>query len=151
MSCRELKSLTAEGTVVARSRLRSGKNEQRETMNTSDTEIETHDAHASEAPIVQELQQKLTIAAKELETVRAKLTSQLQQTMEMAEYAKEQSEEQRQRAQSLESELVGKSQAIQELEEELGREKEQWETIRMRTELDGLRQLEDIRQQFNRE
>ena len=67
----------------------------------------------------------------------------------MAEYAKEQSEEQRRIAQAIEHELTGKSQAMRELEEEFGREKEQWETIRMRTELDGLRQLEDIRQQFD--
>ena len=46
---------------------------------------------------------------------------------------------------------MGKSQAIQELEEELRREKEQWEMMRMRTELDGLRQLEDVQQQFDRE
>jgi hypothetical protein len=44
---------------------------------------------------------------------------------------------------------MGKSQAIQELEDEIGREKEQWDTIRMRTELDGLRQLEDVRRQFD--
>ena len=144
MSRRELKSLTAEGTVVTRSRLRSGKHEQPETMSTSESETETHDADASEAPIVQELWQKLTIAAKELETVRTELTTQLQQTIEMAEYAKEQSEEQRRIAQAIEHELTGKSQAMRELEEEFGREKEQWETIRMRTELDGLRQLEDI-------
>ena len=35
------------------------------------------------------------MAAEEVETVRAELTSQLQQTVEMAEYAKEQSMEQR--------------------------------------------------------
>ena len=46
---------------------------------------------------------------------------------------------------------MGKSQAVQELEEELGREKEQWETMRMCIELEGLRQLEDVRQQLEQQ
>ena len=141
MSHREFKSLTSEGTVATRSRLRSGKHEQPETMSASESETETHDA---EAPLVQELQQKLTVAAGELETVRAEVTTQLQQTIEMAEHAKEESEEHRQRAHDLECELAGKSQVIYQLEEEFGREKEQWETIQMWIELDGLKQLEDV-------
>ena len=151
MSRRELRSLTSEGTVATLSRLRSGKHEQPATMSTSDLETETHEDDAPETPLVQELRQKLAIVATELETVRAELTTQLQQTIEMADNAKEESEEQRRRAQDLECELETKSQVVHELEEELGREKEQWETIRMRTELDGLKQLEDVRRQFDRE
>ena len=101
-------------------------------MSASDSETETRDTN--ETPMVQELRQKLTLAAEELEKVKAELTCQLQQTMEVAEYAKEQSEEQRQRTQSLERELTGK-----------------WEAVRMRTELNGLRELDDVRQQFDRE
>ena len=49
----------------------------------------------------------------------------------------------------MESELMGKSQAMRKLEDEFGQEKERWETIRIRTELDGLRQLEDVRRKFD--
>ena len=85
MSCWELKSLTAEGRVVTRSQLRSGKHEQPEM---SQSETDTHDANASEALIVQELRKDMTIVAEELEVVRTEFTILLQQTMEMAEYAK---------------------------------------------------------------
>ena len=136
--------------VAKRSRLRSGKHEQPATVSTSDPETETHDDDAPESPLVQKLWQKLAMAATELETIRAELTTQLQQTIEMADNAKEDSGEQRCRTQDLECELETKSRVMHELEEELGREKEQWEMIRMRTELDRLKQLEDVRRQFNR-
>ena len=110
----------------------------------------THDINASGTTAIQELQQKLAMGAEEVKTVKADLTSQLQQTMEVAEYAKEQCEEERRQAQAMESELIGKSQAIQELEDKFRQEKEWWGTIRMWTELDGLRQLEDVRKQFDR-
>ena len=47
-----------------------------------------------------------------------------------------------QRAQSLEDELTEKAQTLREVKEEYGRAKEFWETVRMKTELDGLKQLE---------
>ena len=95
MSHRKLKSLTAEGLVVTRNRLRSGKHEYRETMSTSDIDEVTHNANASGAAAIQELQQKLAMAAEEVKTVKADLTSQLQQAMEVAEYAKEQCDEEK--------------------------------------------------------
>ena len=91
------------------------------------------------------------MAAEELKAVRADLTTQLQQMREASKQAKEECEEQREKARDLESELNAKQQTLQEMEEEFGREKETWGTIRMKTELDGLKQLEEVRQQFDRE
>ena len=79
---------------------------------------ETH--NTEETALTQELRQKLTMSAAELEAVRAELTTQLQQAMEMADAAEEEShEEQKIRVQNLESEVAAKSQALYELENEL--------------------------------
>ena len=108
-------------------------------MSTSDIDEVTHDADASGAAALQELQQKLAMAAEEVKAVKEDVTRQLQQTMEVAEYTKEQCEEEKRRAQAMESELMGKSQAMQELEDDFG---QRWETIWMRTELDGGNQIQ---------
>ena len=93
----------------------------------------------------------MIMAATELEAVREDLTAQVQQAIGMADRAKEESEEQRRKAQDFEYELTAKSRIIHDLEQDFGREKEQWEATLMRTELDGLRELEDIRRKFDRE
>ena len=59
---------------------------------------------------MQELKQKLGMAADELEVVRGDLTAQLQQMREATEQAQKECEEQRLWAHGLESELVSKSQ-----------------------------------------
>ena len=150
MSQRELRSLNSGGTIpgTTHSRLRSGAVEQPRTMSASESEpaIESPE-DVAEAPLVQELRQKLEMAAEE----RCDLSVQLQQMREASEKAKDECEEQRQRAQSLEDELTEKAQTLREVEEEYGRAKEFWETVRMKTELDGLKQLEEVRQQFELE
>ena len=54
---------------------------------------------------LQELQQKLMMAAEEVECVRADYEEQLQQTRQMAESAKEESEEQHCKVHNLKREL----------------------------------------------
>lgn len=80
--------------------------EQPRTMSTSGSkpEIETPEG-ATEAPLVQELRQKLQMVAEELESVRGDLSVQLQQMKETYENSKDECEEQKKRAQNLECEL----------------------------------------------
>ena len=93
MSRRELKGLTTDGAApkLTLTRLRSGKG--MDPPVTSDSN--THE-DGDEGPEVQELRQKLTMAAEELETVRAELTRQLHETQETDEASKEEVEEERQ-------------------------------------------------------
>ena len=100
MSLRELKGLTTEGAAPELTRLRSGK--RMDPPVTSDSNTHEDGAEGAE---VQELRQKLTMAAEELEAVRVELTKQLHQTQEMAEASKEENEEQRQEVRRLSLEL----------------------------------------------
>ena len=127
MSARELRSLGSMTTVA--SRLRSGTSAE-SGLNTMVDETEGD----SESREVQELQQKLLIIAEELEAVRSELTAELQQ-------AKQETETERQRAAELEREVDRLSTgAASELD-----------AVKMRMELDRLRQVEELRRQFDRE
>lgn len=93
MSLRDLKSLTTEVAVVpTRSRLRSGTVSEQKLIAMS--ESNTRDDGADRAEVLQ-LRQQLTATEEELETVQTELTMQLQQARQMAEEAKEGSEEQK--------------------------------------------------------
>ena len=85
MSQRELKGLTTDGAApeLTLTRLHSGKR-----MDPSITSDSNTHEDGAEGPEVQELRQKLIMAAEELETVRAELTRQLRETQEMAEASK---------------------------------------------------------------
>ena len=102
MSKRELNSLIREGKVVTASRLQSGERTQVQ----QDTVIMMDDATVDP----QELQQKLTAAAEELQSVRADYERQLKQTRDMAERAKEYGKDQRRQVQELEQELEEETQ-----------------------------------------
>ena len=73
----------------------------------------THEDGAEGAQ-VQELRQKLAMAAEELEAVRAELTKQLHQTQEMAEASKEESKEQKHEVRRLSQELHERAKVIEE-------------------------------------
>ena len=130
----------------------------------------TRDSQASD---VWELREKLQMAQKELEWVRADLTrrleraeltaaeeragivDQLQQAQQMAETTKEDSEEQRCWTREAEQQLEEQGQEDADLHHRL-REAEnrigaKVEAIGLRLKLDGLRGLEEIRKKFNLE
>ena len=92
MSRRELKGLTTDRAAPKHTptRLHSGKG--MDPPITSDSNTHEDD---DEGPEVQELCQKLTMAAEELETVQAELTRQLHKMQETAEASKEVVKEQR--------------------------------------------------------
>ena len=104
------------GAELTLTRLRSGKR-----MDQSVTSDYITHEDGAEGAEVQELRQKLTVAAEasELETVRAELTKQLRQTQEMAEASKEEIKEQRQEVQRLSQELNERSKVIEDLEEQV--------------------------------
>ena len=149
MSLRELKGLSTEGAAprLTLTRLRSG--QRMDLPAVSDSNTHEDDAEGAE---VQELRQKLTMATEELETVRAELTSQLHQTRQMAEASKEETEEQRQEVLRLSQMIDSKLKTIQELEELLDQQKTQWteelEALKMKMELERLRQLDEVRRQL---
>ena len=153
MSLRELKSLTTEGAVVStRSRLRSGKNSEGESIVMSESNTQ---ADSAEGAGVLELRQQLAATAEELETVRNELSSQLHQARQMAEEAKEESEEQKQQVLQLSHELEQNSSQLSELKALQEQEKEQWakemDMLKMNLELERLRQLEEVRCRGDRE
>ena len=103
----------------------------------------------------QELQQQLTAEAEELQSVRANYEQQLQQVREMAENAKEYGEDQCRKVQELEQELEDKTERRKGIEKKLTDTIDGWsaaadkwnadmETMRMKLELDGLKQLEEV-------
>ena len=117
--------------MTTTSRLRSGVSTDA-TMDESNSEDATSEA--------QELQQKLTMATVELEMVWTTLTTELQQAKEEAEAVRQQAEAARRQAEELEREV-----------ERLMAERDLTENSKMRAELDKLRQIEDLRCQFDRE
>lgn len=149
MSLRELKGLNTEGAAPELTLARLRSRERMDPPVTSDSNTHEDGAEGAE---VQELRQKLAMAAEELETVRAELTKQLHQTQEMAEASKEESEEKRQEVRRLSLELEKRSRAVAELEECIDQQKEQWaeelEAVKMRMELERLRQLDEVRRQL---
>ena len=159
MSRRELNSLIREGAVTTASRLRSGESAQVQRDMNEDQTVDGMQETVSDS---QELQQKLVMAGEELETVRADYEQQLSQTREAAERAKEENEDQRHKILELKHELEEETQRRKEVECELAEVSEsvntvndKWsadmETMRMRIELDGLKQLEEVRRQFDKE
>ena len=92
MSFRELKNLSLDGEPqeLVSSRLRSGG---------SATVMSDSEVNDTEAGQAEELRQKLTMAQ---EKVRHDLMTEVEQVRRMAELAKEESEEQRHKAQALE-------------------------------------------------
>ena len=159
MSRRELSSLIREGAVTTASRLRSGESAQVQRDMDEDQTVDGMQETVSDS---QELQQKLVMAGEELETVRADYEQQLSQTREAAERAKEENEDQRHKILELKHELEEETQRRKEVECELAEVSEsvntvndKWsadmETMRMRIELDGLKQLEEVRRQFDKE
>ena len=89
----------------------------------------------------QELQQKLTMATEELEMVRTTLTTELQQAKEAV---RQQAEAAQRQAEELERE-------VEWLIAEADKECDLTENSKMRAELDKLRQIENLRCQFDRE
>ena len=94
--------------------------------------------------------------------MRADYEQQLSQTREAAERAKEENEDQRHKILELKHELEEETQRRKEVERELAEVSEsvntvndKWsadvETMRMRIELDGLKELEEVRRQFDKE
>ena len=125
------------------------------------------DSHASE---IQELREKLQMAQEEMELVRADLdkrlgqvqqaaaderadlTEQLRQAQLMAETAKEEGEEQRCKTQEAERQLDAQAKENEDLQRQLEETEQRAKTaIRLKIELEGLRQLEEVRRQFDRE
>ena len=128
------------------------------------------DSHASE---IQELREKLQMAQEEMELVRADLdkrlgqvqqaaaderadlTEQLRKAQLMAETAKEEGEEQRCKTQEAERQLDAQARENEDLQRQLEeteqRAKTEVDAIRLKIELEGLRQLEEVRRQFDRE
>ena len=154
MSTRELKSLTREGTSTTSSRLRSGGSSQLPQDTVITMEKETVGS--------QDLQQQLAEAAEELRSVQADYEQQLQQVREMAENAKEYGEDQCRKVQELEQELEEETKRRKGIEKKLSETIDGWsaagdkwdadmETMRMKLELDGLKQLEEVRKQFDKE
>ena len=159
MSRRKLNSFIREGAVTTASRLRSGESAQVQRDMDEDQTVDGMQETVSDS---QELQQKLVMAGEELETVRADYEQQLSQTREVAERAKEENEDQRHKILELKHELEEETQRSKEVECELAEVSEsvntvndKWsadmETMRMRIELDGLKQLEEVRRQFDKE
>ena len=157
MSRRELNSLIREGAVTTASRLRSGESAQVQRDMDEDQTVDGMQETVSDS---QELQQKLVMAGEELETVRADYEQQLSQTREAAERAKEENEDQRHKILELTHELEEETHRRKEVERELAEVSESVNTVNdkwsadmetMRIELDGLKQLEEVRRQFDKE
>ena len=158
MSRRELNSLIRKGVVTTTSRLRSGESTQVQRDMDEDQTVDGMQETVSDS---QELQQKLVMVGEELETMRADYEQQLK-TREAAECVKEENEDQRHKILELKHELEEETQWRKEVERELVEVIEsvntvnhKWsadmETVRMRIELDGLKQLEEVRRQFDKE
>ena len=154
MSTRELKSLTREGTSTTSSRLRSGGSSQLPQDTVITMEKETVGSR--------DLQQQLAEAAEELRSVQADYEQQLQQVRETAENAKEYGEDQCRKVQELEQELEEEAKRRKGIEKKLSETIDGWsaagdkwdadmETMRMKLELDRLKQLEEVRRQFDKE
>ena len=110
----------------------------------------------------EELEQKLVMAEQELATVQADFEQHLGQARILAEQAKEEIEEQRRIARELEKDLEaevcrrkGVQRELFEANGALNVTNEKWnadvDVIRLRMELDGLKQLEELRRQFDKE
>ena len=175
MSKRELKNLAEQGSSgCVQHRLRSGKSRGSlsvmEGGNQTET-VGTADPHVSDD--VQELREKLQMAQEELEIVRARLAQQLEQeqlaaVVEAAALAEQlkraqqtagaaavEGAEQRRRAEDAESQLDRLARENEELQRRVFETEEtaraEVEATRMRLELEGLRQLEEVRRQFDKE
>ena len=170
MSRRELRSLAELGSNSCMNhRLRSGQSQGSPLVMESDGQaVEANDSHTTD---VQELREKLQMAQEELELVRADLTrrleqaqqsaadertslaEQLQQAQQMAEAANEEGEEQRCKAQEAERQLDGQARENDDLRRQLQESEEKTGTevqaVRLRLELERLRQLEEVRRQFD--
>ena len=102
-------------------------------------------------PQVLELHQKLTMVEEQLEVIKNETDEKLRRATQAAKQALKEAEEARQKAETsaarvteLEQELTQQTEQAAELEKER-------EQIRLKTELDRLRQLEEVRQQFDKE
>lgn len=168
MSKRELRSLAELNltTSCLHHRLRSGI--PRDPHLGMEGAEETSDAQVSD---VQELWEKLQMAQEELECVRADMTGrleqaqqtaakeraglaeQLRQAQRMAEAANEESARQKCRAQEVEIRLDERDRENEDLRRQLRDAEAGTETevdvVRLRLELEGLRQLEEVRRQFD--
>ena len=101
------------------------------------------------ADLTRQLEQAQQTAAEE----RAGLAEQLRQAQRMSEAAKEEGEEQRCKVQEAERQLYGLARENEELRQQLQESEEgtktEVDTLRLRLELEGLRQLEEVRKQFD--
>ena len=177
MSARELRSLTGGETVVrTRTRLRSGNAEPKaspDTATMSEEEIET--GHEDQ---VADLQQKLAVAGEEMEAMRNELDAgtgqiaELQQKLVMAEEEMDSMRNEQEAG-------TGQEDQIAELQQKFAMAEEEMETMRrelertkgeveqadravadavrdgelqvMKVELERLKQLEEVHQQFDKE
>ena len=145
MSVRELRNLVVEGeSGGVQSRLRSGIVFKAAAMSDGDTEDPVD-------PQVLELCQKLTMAEEQLKVIKNEADEKLHRATQAAEEALKEAEEARQKAETsaarvteLEQELTQQAEQAAELEKER-------EQIRLKSELDWLRQLEEVCQQFDEE
>ena len=119
---------------------------------TRPTTISESKSDNTEADVqVEELRQKLKMAQEELENMQYEA----EQVKKMAELTKEEGEEHLDKAQELMSALDQQTMRMQEMEQEMEGAGEWWaaeiNTLKMKAELQRLRQLKEIRQQFDRE
>ena len=136
-----------------------------------DDRVGAEETSVPQAAHVLELREKLQMAQEELQLVQADLTMQLEQAQQtaaeeragpaeqlrqaqrMSEAAKEEGEEQRCKAQEAERQLDGLARENKELRQQLQESEEgtktEVDTIRLRLELKGLWQLEEVQKQFD--
>ena len=144
MSNRELKSLISDqqNLPAVRTRLRSGKVAAMSDDDTSGEET---------ASQILELQQKLSMAHEELEKTKTEADKQIQEARETVEKATQEAIEAKQAAGEWQTRVADLERELERADKfvtDSTKERKQWE---LEAELERLRQLEDLRQRFDKE
>ena len=105
----------------------------------------------TEDPQVLELRQKLMMTEEQLEVIRNEADEKLCQATQAAEQVLKEVEEARQKAETSAARVMKLEQQLTQQAEQAAELEKECEQIRLKTELDRLRQLEDVCQQFDEE